>query len=288
MSPAENGGIGLVVDGFDAQTATDEDYAAMKQAVFDHRLIVLRGQQDAPASDLVEIGHKFGTIVPYYEKMYAHPEHEEIFVSSNVPVDGKRVGVPKTGKFWHSDYQFMPDPFAFTVFSPRILPEGNRGTFFLDMGKVFAGLPEELKEAARGTHAAHSVRRYFKIRPDDVFRPLGEIIDEVEKTSPPAVHPTVITHPVTGEEILYISEGFTDRIIDSDDPDLLEKLLEASGMRDDTFEHRNIITHPYTPGEVVIWDNRALCHRALHVTHNGPAMSFRVTVVDGQQLSTTD
>ncbi len=44
--------------------------------------------------------------------MYQHPEVPEIFVSSNVPENGRQIGVPKTGRFWHADYQFMPDPSA--------------------------------------------------------------------------------------------------------------------------------------------------------------------------------
>lgn len=280
--------LGAVVTDFDVTTATAEEFAAMRQAVYDHRLIVIKDQGDITPSEFVELGRHFGDIVRYYEPMYQHPDEPDIFVSSNVPVDGKRVGVPKTGKFWHSDYQFKPQPFAFTIFSPKILPEGNRGTFFIDMARALENLPAELADAARGTHATHSVRRYFKIRPTDVFRPLSEIIKEAEESSPPVTHPTVITHPVTGEEILYISEGFTEAIDDADDPNLLHDLLEAVGMLDDTFTHPNILTHPYVPGEIVIWDNRALCHRALHAPHDGPVASHRLTVVDGHPLSTTD
>lgn len=285
--PADDG-LGAIVTGFSPATATDEDFAAMKKAVYDHRLIVIKDQQDISPADFVALGRRFGTVVPYYEPMYHHPDEPDIFVSSNVPVDGKRVGVPKTGKFWHADYQFKPEPFAFTIFAPKILPEGNRGTFFIDMARALEKLPAELADAARGTHATHSVRRFFKIRPTDVFRPLGEIVREAEESSPPQTHPTVITHPVTGEEILYISEGFTDSIADAADESLLDDLLEAVGMRDDTFTHENILRHPYVPGEIVIWDNRALCHRALHVTHDGPAASHRLTVLDEHPLSATE
>lgn len=279
--------LGAVVTGFDPATAETDDFAAMKQAVYEHRLIVLKGQQDITPSEFVALGRNLGTVVPYYEPMYHHPEEKDIFVSSNVPVNGERVGVPKTGKFWHADYQFKPEPFAFTIFAPKILPEGNRGTFFIDMASALRKLPTELADAARGTHATHSVRRFFKIRPTDVFRPLGEIVREAEESSPPTTHPTVITHPVTGEEILYISEGFTDSIADAGDDSLLGDLLEAVGMRDETFTHENIQRHPYEPGEIVIWDNRALCHRALHVTHDGPAASHRLTVLDEHPLSAT-
>lgn len=272
--------LGISWHDFDVSAADADDFAALKQAIYDHRVVVLRGQQDMTPEEFIALGRGLGTIIPYYEPMYHHPEHSEIFVSSNVPVDGERVGVPKTGRFWHADYQFKEQPFSFTLFAPKIFPEGNRATYFVDMAAAFAALPDQLQEEARATKASHSVRRFFKIRPDDVFRPLGEIIDEVESVSPPAVHNTVITHPVTGEEILYVSEGFTDHLEGPAREGLLRELLEASGQLDPEYTHPLILRHAYEKGDVVIWDNRALVHRGLHVSGNGATMSHRITVVD--------
>lgn len=284
------GQLGVQVTDFDINRATAEDFAEMKQRIYDNRVVVLKNQAEMTPAEFVRLGEGMGTIVPYYEPMYHHPEHEEIFVSSNVLEEGKQVGVPKTGKFWHADYQFKEQPFAFTIFFPRLLPEGNRGTFFIDMAQAYRALPEKLREKIRGSKASHSVRRFFKIRPDDVYRPLGEIITEVEEKSPPAVHNTVVTHPVTGEEILYISEGFTDRIDGADTTDprgLLAELLTEVGQLDPEFTHPNILTHSYDPGDVVLWDNRALAHRALHVPGNGGAVSHRITVLDDLPFDAT-
>lgn len=283
-----NNAFGAIVTDFDAATATSEDFASLKEAIYQHRLVVLKNQEDITPEAFIRIGEHLGEIVPYYEPMYHHPDHKEIFVSANTEFEGRKMGVPKTGKFWHADYQFKPQPFAFTIFAPKILPAGNRGTFFINMADAFNGLPEAMKDKIRGTKAGHSVRRFFKIRPSDVYRPLGEIVSEVEQASPETFHPTVVKHPVTGEEILYISEGFTDRIVDesgADQPEILEQLLREVGMRDDTFTHPNIINHSYEAGEIVIWDNRVLSHRALHTTTNAATVSHRLTVLDEHPLS---
>jgi alpha-ketoglutarate-dependent taurine dioxygenase len=55
--------------------------------------------------------------------MCHHPEQREIFVSSNVISGDTRVGVPQTGKFWHADYQFMPNPFGLTLIYPQVVPK---------------------------------------------------------------------------------------------------------------------------------------------------------------------
>ncbi|SJN10490.1 Alpha-ketoglutarate-dependent taurine dioxygenase [Leucobacter sp. 7(1)] len=276
--------MGVVVKDFNVDTVTSEDIDRLKQSIYRDKVAVLRNQGDITPEQFVKLGRMFGDLVSYHEPMYHHPDFEEIFVSSNIPEDGKQIGVPKTGKFWHADYQFMPQPFAFTIFSPKVLPPKNRGTFFINMAAAYEALPQELKDAAAGTTCSHSVRKFFKIRPDDVYRPLGEIIREVEEHTPAVTFPTVMEHPVTGEKILFISEGFTVELNGSDDPDLLDKLFEATGQLDQEFAHPNIYQHAYEPGDIVIWDNRTLIHRALHTTTPAATVSHRVTALDGLPL----
>ncbi|MFG2721490.1 TauD/TfdA dioxygenase family protein [Streptomyces sp. NPDC048416] len=279
--------IGVTVDGFDHADAGAEDIDAIKAAVYAKKIVVLKNQHLAPRQFL-ELGRRFGRPETYYEPMYKHPEVEEIFVSSNVPEDGKQIGVPKTGKFWHADYQFMPDPFGLTFIYPQVVPEKNRGTYFIDMGKAYGRLPEDLKKEVAGTFSRHSVRKYFKIRPSDVYRPISEIIEEVDTKTPPVVKPSTFTHPMTGETVLYISEGFTVGMEDEDgeplEGDLLQRLFEATGQLDDTFEHPNIHLQTFEKGDLLVWDNRSLIHRARHTTTPEPTVSFRVTVHDARKL----
>lgn len=279
--------IGATVEGFDHATASDADIETLKQTVYTKKIAVLKGQELSPRQFL-ELGQRLGRPETYYEPMYHHPEIKEIFVSSNVPENGKQIGVPKTGKFWHADYQFMPDPFGITLIHPQVIPERNRGTYFIDMGSAYGKLPEELKKEIADTRCRHSVRKYFKIRPHDVYRPISEIIDEVERKTPAVVQPTVFTHPLTGETVLYISEGFTVGIEDADgkplDDDLLRRLFEATGQLDDTFSHDNIHLQSFEQGDLLIWDNRSLIHRARHTTTPEPTVSHRVTVHDERKL----
>ena len=279
--------MGTTVEGFDHTTATPEDIATLKRTVYTHKIAVLKGQDLTPRQFL-ELGRLLGRPEVYYEPMYQHPDVEEIFVSSNVPKDGRQMGVPKTGKFWHADYQFMPDPFGLTLIYPQVIPEKNRGTYFIDMGKAYESLPEDLRKEVAGTYCRHSVRKYFKIRPHDVYRPLSEIIEEVETKTPAVVRPATFAHPMTGETVLYISEGFTVGIEDADgtplDPDLLHRLFEATGQLDDTFAHGNIHLQTFEQGDLLVWDNRSLIHRARHTSTPEPTVSFRVTVHDERGL----
>ncbi|MFF3851257.1 TauD/TfdA dioxygenase family protein [Streptomyces sp. NPDC002328] len=279
--------LGASVEDFDHTTASDADIATLKQTVYTKKIAVLKDQHLTP-EEFLALGKRLGRPETYYEPMYQHPDVPEVFVSSNVPENGKQIGVPKTGKFWHADYQFMPDPFGITLIHPQVVPEKNRGTYFIDMGSAYAQLPAELKKEIEGTFCRHSVRKYFKIRPHDVYRPISEIIEEVETKTPAVVQPTTFTHPMTGETVLYISEGFTVGIEDADgnplDDELLKRLFDATGQLDDAFEHGNIHLQSFEKGDLLVWDNRSLIHRARHTTTPEPTVSYRVTVHDERKL----
>lgn len=279
--------LGATVEGFDHTSASDADIETLLQTVYTKKIAVLKGQDLSP-QQFLDLGKRLGRPETYYEPMYHHPETKEIFVSSNVLENGKQIGVPKTGKFWHADYQFMPDPFGITLIYPQVIPQRNRGTYFIDMGRAYERLPQELKKEIAGTYCRHSVRKYFKIRPHDVYRPLSEIIEEVERKTPAVRQPTTFVHPLTGETVLYISEGFTVGIEDANgtplDEELLGRLFEATGQLDDTFEHDNIHLQSFEQGDLLIWDNRSLIHRARHTTTPEPTVSYRVTVHDEHKL----
>lgn len=275
--------MGAVVDGFDFSHASDVDFGDLRGALYRDKILLLKNQElDSPG--FIEFGRAMGTIEVYYEPMYHHPGYREIFVSATAPSDGRQVGVPKTGKFWHADYSFMPKPFGITMIYPQVVPKKNRGTYFIDMGNAFGALSDDLKTQVSTLRTEHSPRRYFKIRPGDVYRPIWELQEEIEKTTPPAFHPTVFTHPVTGEQVLYLSEGFACALLDEHGTPvggaLLIELLAASGQLDQTFAHPAIHTQRFTEGDLLIWDNRSLVHRALHTTTPEPAVSHRVTVHD--------
>ncbi|MFI1766206.1 TauD/TfdA dioxygenase family protein [Streptomyces sp. NPDC020800] len=279
--------LGATVEDFDHTSASGADIEVLKHLVYTKKIAVLKGQNLTPRQFL-DLGMRLGRPETYYEPMYHHPELREIFVSSNVPENGRQIGVPKTGKFWHADYQFMPDPFGITLIHPQVVPQKNRGTYFIDMGRAYEKLPGDLRKQVAGTYCRHSVRKYFKIRPHDVYRPLSEIIEEVERKTPAVRQPTTFTHPLTGETVLYISEGFTVGIEDADGKplgdDLLHRLFEATGQLDDTFEHGNIHLQGFERGDLLIWDNRSLIHRARHTATPEPTVSHRVTVHDECKL----
>ncbi len=77
-----------------------------------------------------------------------------------------------------------------------------------------------------------------------------------------ATHPIFLVHPVSGRTALYLSTP--------------ERCAEVSGMSPQDaaatvaylFEHStredNVYRHAWSPGDVVMWDNRCVLHKADH------------------------
>ncbi|MCV7174607.1 (3R)-3-[(carboxymethyl)amino]fatty acid oxygenase/decarboxylase [Mycolicibacterium sphagni] len=273
-------GLGAQITGIDPENLDDIATDEIRDAVYRNKLVVLKDVHPSPEA-FIRLGQILGDIVPYYESMYHHAEYPEIFVSSTE--QGR--GVPKTGAFWHIDYMFMPEPFAFSMVLPLTVPGPDRGTYFIDLNKVWESLPADIQAPARGTFSTHDPRRHIKIRPTDVYRPIGELWDEISKTTPPIKWPTVIRHPATGEEILYICASGTTKIEDKDgnvfDPAILNGLMTATGQLDPDFVSPFIHTQHYEVGDIMLWDNRVLMHRAKHGTSSGTLTSYRLTMLDG-------
>ncbi|MEN8129660.1 MAG: TauD/TfdA family dioxygenase [Pseudomonadota bacterium] len=281
--PQHDKKFGAVVHGFDWEKASEQEIADLKQVIYGNKIAILKNQSLEP-KEYLAMGKRLGEPEKYYQPMYYHPEAKEIFVSSNVPDNGHQIGVPRTGKFWHADYAFMPRPFAFTMIYPQVIPTHNRGTYFINMSEAFETLPDKLKETIEGGQCHHSVRRFFKIRPTDVYRPVSEILEEIERETPPTIHPTTFNHPITGEKVLYISEGFTYRIDDADGNDLgqdvLSDLLKASGQLDKNYSNSLINLQTFERGDLLVWDNRSLVHCAQHSKSVVPSVSYRLTLHD--------
>jgi taurine dioxygenase len=86
------------------------------------------------------------------------------------------------------------------------------------------------------------------------------LTDAAKERVPNAVlHPLVRTHPETGRKAIYINPIRIEGIVGMDHREalpLLEELLAHATQQ--RFEYR----HKWQPGDLVMWDNRCLLHKA--------------------------
>ena len=141
------------------------------------------------------------------------------------------------------------------------------------MAAVYAALPEDKKEFLRGRNVVHDYVWNYGIRHTN--RPA--LTEEQKKRVPPVAHPAVCSHPETGNPLLYIDATFCRKFEDLSDEESRPILNELMDFADqDQFKY----VHTWTPGDVMIWDNRNSVHKRLPFdTENTRRMMHRTTII---------
>ena len=276
LTPPDAGRLGAEFTDLDVRHLSPETASQLQQQLYEHRLIIIRDQK-LSKQEYIEFARKLGRPQVYFQKNYHHPEHPEIFVSSNVPENGKKVGVAGTGRYWHTDYQFFQEPLPFVMLYPQVLPNTRRETYYIDMQRVYEELPSELRTSVENTRAIHDGKWRYKITPEDMDRALIDILDEVGKLVPPVMHPAVIRHPLTGKKSLYISSGFT---VGLEGLSHEENTVVMTKLFDFIEREEHIHTHTWRHGDILLWENRALLHKAGDTPKGEHSMSYRIGVYD--------
>jgi taurine dioxygenase len=274
----ENNAIGCSIWGVDARTLAGSAMQQVKDLLYRKRLIVLKDQVLAD-QEYCDFAARFGSPVPYLQENYRHPDFPLIFVSSNVKKDGRQIGVPRTGGYWHSDTSFEPEPKVITMLMPKVLPQKfPRSTRFIDMAEVYAALPQATRDSLAGAQLTHSGRWRYKVRAQDAGADIFEILQMIDTVAPPVQHPAVIEHPYTREKVLYANRGFTIGIAG-------RSLDESASLLREIFDfaetERFIREVRWSMGDIIIWDNRFLAHGSGR--NAGPeeeTMMYRITLKD--------
>jgi taurine dioxygenase len=276
---AKSGKIGAEIRGLDINTLAPDapELAMIRSLIYRNKLVVLRDQA-LDEQKYVAFTRKLGRPQVYFQPQYHHPNYPEIFVSSNVPDEnGNKIGVSGTGKYWHTDCAFEKKPLSFTSVYPLIFPKQSRETSYIDMAEMYRKLPQDLKSYVEGAMFIHEGQMRYKVQASDIDKSLRELLDRINAEVPPVKHPAVIQHPVTGEKILYMSSGFTTKIVGlnyDDNQRVMQDLFEFIEKP----EH--VHTHYWEEGDLIIWDNRSVIHKASGVKSGETSKMYRVGIYD--------
>jgi taurine dioxygenase len=281
ITEAMPGHIGAEIKGIDITEleAGSPVIKRIRDLLYTNKLVVLR-DQDLTPEEYVDFTRKLGRPQVYFQPQYHHPDHAEIFVSSNVvEADGKRLGVSGTGRYWHTDCQFEKTPLSFTSVYPLVFPKSARETSYIDMSRVYENLPSDLRKKVDTENAAfiHEGQMRYKVQASDIDRSLRELLDRINEEVPPVRHPAVIKHPVTGTKILYASSGFTTKFVGlnyEDNQRFMKAIFDFSEQPE--FVH----THHWEEGDLIIWDNRYLNHKASTTKPGELSKSYRIGIYD--------
>lgn len=256
-------GFGAEVTNINLSRFTKSDADAIYQAFLDHQVLVIRDQDMTPLEQ-VKFSEIFGELEWQENAQYAHPDHDKVLILSNeIRPDGTAVGVVDAGDFWHSDSSHHEEPVKITILQSVRNPSRGGDTDFCNMYAVYEALPDEVKEKVAGRYGVHHVSK--AVNPRVVISPdrpgAKDFYESQAKKRPKVLQPIVRTHDETGRQALYVSPRFTIGIDGMDDAEaqpLLDRLFAGITDRKRPWHYR----HKYRTGDVIMWDNRCLVHRA--------------------------
>lgn len=168
---------------------------------------------------------------------------------------------PLFAENWHSDWSFLAQPPSGTCLLAIEIPPVGGDTLFSNQVAAFASLPDARKAELRTLTAIHSASRGYA--PDGLYGDADKgrsmAIRPGEAARARQSHPLIRTHPETGEETLFCSVSYTVGIEGMSDEAALGLIMELHQWCErDEFVYR----HQWEPNMLVMWDNRAVNHKA--------------------------
>jgi taurine dioxygenase len=242
--------LGAEVTGLDVGPLTPDDVIALRDLLAEHGVVVLRDQVDVDDDDFTAFLRSMGDLA-FTTGETPLEGHPDLNLISNVGRD-----TPPRSNF-HVDTGYVVRPPAYTALRAVEIPSQGGHTLFSNQFRAHDTLPDDLRARVEGRTLRHVVTG-LELGPDDEAA---------------ADHPVLRPHPVSGRVALYLDAPKRCAAISGMDDDeagaTITALLEHS-TRDD-----NVLRHTWRPGDVVIWDNGAVLHKADHAGVVGDRVMHR-------------
>jgi taurine dioxygenase len=256
------GPLGAEITGVDLAQALDQaTFRAIEDVFHDRGVIVFRDQQLTEEQHII-FSRRFGELEIHIRKQYLKPGHPEILVVSNVIENGRNIGIVDAGQFWHSDLSYVANPSRCSLLYALEVPTQDGRvlgeTLFASAVHAYDTLSAPLKARLGAARAVHRYADRYK-KQQDASR-CGPLTEEQLKKVPDVSHPVIRTHSLTGRKVLFVNEGFTvyiEGVTDTESNSLLQELFTHI-VRPET-----LYTHQWRQGDLLMWDNCLVQHRAI-------------------------
>ena len=278
-----SGPLGAEVIGLDVSNPLDADTLhTIQQAFFDFHLLVFRDQVLSDTEQAF-FSKQFG-------KLEAFPEADktkgaiEVYNVANVSPDGEQFDIDdhraifqKVNARFHTDSSYRSIPsLASIMFGIEVLPDDAQGgeTEFSNMFMAYDALSDSMKTQLEARHMVH----YYEFG-RRLFPELPPVPIEERRMVPPVTHPVIRVHPDRdNRRSLFITTNAGNEIggMSLQEGQALHAELSEHVARPE-FCHR----HRWCVGDLVMWDNRCLLHRAIGYDMAAYRRVLRRTTVAG-------
>lgn len=248
--------LGARITGLDIASGLDATVmAALRDALDRHSVLVFPDQR---LDDAAQIAFSEGFGPLERTRPGAPGAGSPVIILSNIgpageiaPPTDKQLLNNKANRFWHHDSSFKPVPAHASLLSAREIPSAGGDTEFASMRAAFAALDPAEQASLRGRIAIHDFG-WSRARVD------AALVSEAERHQHPPVRQALVLEENPYGPALYLG-AHARRIEGMDEAQsrvLIDRLMAHATQPAFTYAHK------WRPHDLVMWDNRAVLHRA--------------------------
>ena len=252
--------MGLRVGQLNLAKDGDRAVGELRGLLLEHQLLVITKQQ-LTSEQLMDFGHGWGDLMTHPSSM-AHPNPYVQTLANQGKVKGKGFGA------WHSDMTWHPTPPRITMLHAQRVPGSGGDTGYANQHLAYESLDRASRDKRR------MFRRHLATQEELVGLSAFHVGKGFGEHVPDSVHPVVRTHDETGRKALYVNPEFTSHVIDVTEHEserLLWPLWLHAVAEEFTYRHR------WSPGDLLIWDNRSVMHTAI-LDYDEPRSMSRIVI----------
>ena len=272
-----DGPFGCAAYGVDLAAGVDDDqFRTLSQALYQNRVLVLKGQT-CDKDAYLRFGRQWGVPIQHVVDTARMPGYPDLLEIGNMSERRRRDALARnSAAFWHTDQSYDAEVATATMLYARKVPGQGGETRLLDMKAAYDDLDGDTRRRIDGLVAVHF---YGATSGRDGELPTPKLSESQAANVPPVPHPLVRPHSVTGERVLYAIGGtaFDIEGMPTDEADVLIRTLKAHCVQD-----KYIYDHKYEVGDVAIWDTQMTMHSATPIgAPNGPGterLLWRISV----------
>lgn len=247
--------FGVELVGVDlSQPMDDAGFDRIYDAFLCYQLLLFRGQRLEPGEQ-VGFARRFGAVQVHVMNQYHADGYPEIYYLSNLGADGKPTGKhPDRGTVhWHTDGSWARRTGQATLLFALEVPSVGGETRFTSMYDAYEALDAATRARLAPLRAIHNLD-FSRTR-----RHGEDLMSEAQKRArPPVDHPIVRIHPETGRKCLFLGDhAWRIQGMPLEDGRRLIDQLNAA-----IIVPERVYTHHWRPGDLVLWDNRCMLHKA--------------------------
>ena len=273
--------FGAEVSGIDiTRPLSASEFGPIRAAFEEHSVLLFR---DQPMDDEQQIAfsENFGPLEttlsanPAAGTKFARQSNLDIETGQPIPSDDMRMIYQKANYFWHSDSSFKRIPSLCSMLTARICPPTGGNTELLSMRAAWNALPPVIQATVEPLVAEHALA-YSRDRVQK-----GILSAKALSELPPVKQRLFRDNPINGRRALYIG-AHAGRIVDWPEP-IGKAILYELAYRAEQPEF--MLSHAWREGDVIVWDNRAVLHRATYYDAVKHKRLMQRTTIGGDELT---